>query len=74
MSISKNTKNLIHLGKTKPEEMKTKLEDVTNRYQKAMQKNMENFGISKEWYDKHVVFYMANEDKPKEEKKKWALL
>jgi hypothetical protein len=29
--------------------------------------------MSKEWSDKHVVFYMANEDKPKEIKK-WALL
>ena len=62
MSISKNTKNLIHLGKTKPE-------DVTNKYQEAMQKSMEKLGVSKEWSDKHVVFYMANEDKPKEEKK-----
>ena len=56
--------------KMSTKEMKTKLEDVTNRYQKAMQKNMEKLGISKEYLDKHVVFYMANEDKPTEEKKK----
>lgn len=54
---------------TTTKEMKTKLEDVTNRYQKSMQKNMEKLGISKEYLDKHVVFYMANEDKPKEIKK-----
>ncbi len=54
---------------TTTKEMKTKLEDVTNRYQKSMQKNMEKLGISKEYLDKHVVFYMANEDKPKEKKK-----
>ena len=44
--------------------------DTLNKYQEAMQKSMEKLGVSKEWSDKHVVFYMANEDKPKEEEKK----
>ena len=43
--------------------------DATNKYKEAIQKIMEKLGVSKKWSDKHVVFYMANEHKPKEIKK-----
>ena len=50
--------------------MKTKLEDVTNKYKEAMETSLQNRGVSKEWADKHLVFYMVTEDKPKEGEKK----
>jgi hypothetical protein len=50
--------------------MKTKLEDVTNKYQESMETSLQKLGVSKEWSDKHLVFYMVTEDKPKEGEKK----
>ena len=44
--------------------------DVTNKYKDAMEAGLQKLGVSKEWSDKHVVFYMANEDRPKKEEKK----
>ena len=48
--------------------------DVTNKYKDAMEAGLQKLGVSKQWSDKHVVFYMPNLDKPKKEEKKWALL
>ena len=44
--------------------------DVTNKYKDAMEAGLQKLGVSKEWSDKHVVFYMANEEPKKEEIKK----